>query len=127
VLVVDRKGAPIYVHVAPANTHDSKLFEPILAQIKKKKKVRIMAADSAFDVKHLYKKSKEKNIALIATPNPRRRKNVHRFNVPHRWIVEQAFGILSWLRGLKNCWAKTIESSLGFLQLAASIRLLKMI
>jgi putative transposase len=127
VLVVDRKGAPIYVHVAPANTHDSKLFEPILAQIKKKKKVRIMAADSAFDVKHLYKKSKEKNIALIAIPNPRRRKNVHRFNVPHRWIVEQAFGILSWLRGLKNCWAKTIESSLGFLQLAASIRLLKMI
>ena len=113
--------------VAPANTHDSKLFEPIFSQIKKSKKVRIIAADSAFDVKRLYIKCKEKNIALIATPNPRRRKDVHRFNVPHRWIVEQTFGILSWLRGLKTCWAKTIESSLGFLQLACSIRLLKMV
>jgi transposase len=127
VLVVDRKGNPIYVNVASANTHDSKLLEPILAQIKKKKKVRIIAADSAFDVKLLYKKCKEKNIALIATPNPRRKKDIHKFNVPHRWIVEQAFGILSWLRGLKTCWAKTIESSFGFLQLACSIRLLKMI
>ena len=125
VIIVDRKGSPIYVDVAPANTHDSKLFEPILAQIKKKKKARIMAADSAFDVRRLYVKCKEKNIALIATPNPRRKKDVHRFNVPHRWVVEQAFGILSWLRGLKTCWAKTIESSLGFLQLACSIRLLK--
>lgn len=127
VIIVDRKGNSIYVDVAPANTHDSKLFEPILAQIKKKKKVRIMAADSAFDVKRLYVKCKEKNIALVATPNQRRKKNVHKFNVPHRWVVERAFGILSWLRGLKICWAKTIESSLGFLQLACSIRLLKMI
>ena len=127
VIIVDRKGNSIYVDVAPANTHDSKLFEPILAQIKKKKKVRIMAADSAFDVKRLYAKCKEKNIALIATPNQRRKKNVHKFNVPHRWVVERAFGILSWLRGLKICWAKTIESSLGFLQLAFSIRLFKMI
>ncbi len=127
VIIVDRKGTPIYVDIAPANTHDSKLFEPILAQVKRKRKVRIIAADSAFDVRRLYIKCKEKNIALIATPNPRRRKDVHRFNVPHRWIVEQAFGILSWLRGLKICWAKTIESSLGFLQLACSIRLLKTI
>jgi transposase len=127
VIIVDRKGNSIYVDVAPANTHDSKLFEPILAQIKKKKKVRIMAADSAFDVKRLYVKCKEKNIALVATPNQRRKKNVHKFNVPHRWVVERAFGILSWLRGLKICWAKTIESSLGFLQLACSIRLFKMI
>jgi len=70
-----------------------------------------MSADSAFDVKRLYAKCKEKNIALMATPNPRRRKGIHRFNVPHRWIVERAFRILSWLRGLKTCWAKTMESS----------------
>lgn len=127
VIAVDRKGGPVYVHVAAANTHDSKLLEPLLHQFKKKKKVRILAADSAFDVKRLYKKSKEKNIALIATPNRRRKKDVHIFKIPHRWIVEQTFGVLSWFRGLKICWAKTIESSLGFLQLACSVRLLTMI
>jgi putative transposase len=126
IIVVDRKGAPVRVNVAAANIHDSKLYEPMLHQFEKSKTILIMAADSAFDARRLYKKSKEKNIALIASPNKRRKKDVHKFNIPHRWIVEQTFGILSWFRGLKTCWAKTRESSLGFLQLACSIRLLVM-
>ncbi len=124
IMLVDRNGLPVYVDVAPANMHDSKLFLPILNQIKKSKNLQIIAADSAFDVKQLYKACKEKNFALIASPNPRRKKGVHKFNVPHRWVVEQAIGVLSWFRGLKICWAKTFESSLSFLQLACSIRLL---
>ena len=126
VLVVDRKGAPVCANVAAANIHDSKLYEPILDQFEKSEIISIMAADSAFDVKCLYKKNKEKNIALIASPNPRRKKGVHKFKVVHRWIIEQSLGHLSWFRGLKICWAKTLESSLGFLQLACSIRLLVM-
>jgi putative transposase len=127
VMIVDRKGAPLYVDIAPANKHDSQLFSPIMQNFHTSKKVRILAADSAFDVKKFYKKCKEKNIALIASPNPRRRKNIHKFSVPHRWIIEQTFGILSWFRGLKICWAKTLDSALGFLQLACADRLFKMI
>jgi len=66
----------------------------------------------------------EKNFVLIASPNRRRKKGFHKFNIPNRWIVEQSFGILSWYRGLKTCWSKTLEASLGLLQLACSIRLL---
>lgn len=68
----------------------------------------------------------KKNIALVASINPRRRKNMHKFHAPCRWIVEQTFGILTWYRGIKNCWGKTLESNLAFLQIACSLRLFKM-
>lgn len=126
VILVDRKGAPLYVNVTSANVHDSQLFEPIIKNMKISKNIRIICADSAFDVKKLYELCKSKNIALIASPNPRRKKNVHKFSIPHRWVVEQTFGILAWFRGLKICWAKTFESTLAFHQIACSLRLFKM-
>jgi hypothetical protein len=76
--------------------------------------------------KHFYFAAKNKNIALLASLNPRRKKNIHKYSSPYRWIVEQALGILSWNRSLKICWSKLIESSLGLLQLACSIRVFKM-
>lgn len=114
------------MHVAAANTHDSKTLQPIIDQMNSSKKVRIIAVDSDFDAKKLYSSCKEKNIALVASINPRRKKDVHVFHAPYRWIVEQTFGILSWFRGLKICWNKTIESSTAFLELACSYRLFKM-
>lgn len=126
-ILIDRKGAPLFASVAPANIHDSKLFEPIVKKLKKSKKTRIISADSAFDVKRLYQFCKQKNIALVASINPRRNKEKHKFNAPYRWIVEQTFGILSWFRGLKICWSKTLIASNSFLQIACSIRLFKMI
>ena len=125
-VLVDRKGAPLFVHVAPANTHDSRLFDPVLRNLRSSKNIRIITADSAFDVKRLYENCKEKSICLLASPHSRRRKNVHKFAVPHRWVVERTFGILSWFRGIKTVWAKTQEASLAFLQIACSVRLFKM-
>ena len=126
-IIVDRSGAPLFVGIAPANKNDAKLYKPLVGKMRKSKRVRIMAGDSAFDVAELRSYSKNKNIALIASPNCRRGKKQHKFNVPHRWIVEQAFGILSWFRGIKTCWAKTKESALGFIKIACSLRLFKML
>ncbi len=125
-ILVNRKGAPLFINVTPANMHDSKLLESIIRQMKKSKTIKIIAANSAFDVKKLYSSSKEKNIALIASFNLRRRKDIHKFNVSHRWIVEQTFGILSWYCGLKICWNKTLESTIAFIEIACSHRLFKM-
>jgi len=125
-IIVDRKGAPLFVGIASANRHDSKLFKPLVGKMRKSKKIRIMAGDSAFDVRELRSYSKKKNIALIASTNVRRKKEQHIFNVPYRWIVEQVFGILSWWRAIKTCWAKTQESALGFMKIACSLRLFKM-
>ena len=125
-ILVDRKGAPLFGVVDAANRHDSKLFSPMLLLLRKSKNIRIIAGDSAFDIKKLYSQSKEKNIALIASFNPRRDKNKHKFHIPYRWIVERTFGILSWSRGIKNCWNKTKESTSAFLELACSLSLFRM-
>lgn len=127
IIMVDRKGAPILADIAPANRHDSQLVESLVAKMKPSKSIRIIAADSAFDVRRLYKACKDKNIALIASTNPRRDRLKHRFHAPYRWIVEQIFGILSWFRGIKNCWNKSYEANLAFLKIACSQRLLVML
>ena len=125
-ILVDRKGAPLFVNIGPANAHDSKLFEPVISHMKKSKNLRIIAADSAFHSKKLYAFCKKKNLVLVASINPRRDKKMHKFQAPYRWIVEQTFGIISWYRGLKSCWSKTFEANLSFLQIACSLRLFKM-
>lgn len=84
VVMVDRKGAPLFVDVAPANRHDAKLLKSITNQMRKSKQIRILAADSAFDVEKLRSEYKAKNIALVAVPNGGRRKDIHVFQVLHR-------------------------------------------
>jgi putative transposase len=126
IIIVDRNGAPINVDVAAANTYDSKLLESIVNQIRLPKHIIILAADSAFDDKTLRLFCKEKNIALIASRNPRNSKDKHTFVVPHRWIVERTFGWFAWQRSLKICWSKLQETYLAFLQLAASHQLFRM-
>lgn len=125
-ILSDRKGAPLFVDIAPANRHDSMLITPVVSKLRKSKNIKILAADSAFDVKKLYSFCTRKNIALIASTNPRRKKNVHKTHPPYRWIVEQTLSILNWHRGVKTCWTKNYESSLAILQIACSLRLFKM-
>lgn len=126
IVLVDRRGAPLFVDIAPANYHDSKLLNPILDKMRKSKNVRIIAADSAFDADKLRCLCKQKNIALLASTNTRRNKNKHKYYPHGRWIIERTLGWFSWFRGLKICWAKTYHSQLAFLQIAASIQLFKM-
>jgi transposase len=120
--IVDRKGIPVMLLLAPANIHDSNLLEPLLQEWAWQEVIRILAADAAFDVKKLRTLCKKKNIALIAVTNPRRNKKLQKTKVPYRWVVERTIGWLSWYRGLKTCWAKLLESHLSFLQLACSIQ-----
>jgi putative transposase len=126
VIIVDRNGAPLTVDVAAANQYDSTLLEPIVRQLSLPKNLMILAADSAFDDKKLRYFCKEKNIALIASRNPRNSKDKHTFSVPHRWVVERTFGWLAWQRSLKICWTKLRQTYLSFLQLAAAHQLFKM-
>ena len=125
-VLVDRRGAPLFVNVAPANRHDSKLLAPVVKKLRKSKKVRIIAADSAFDVDHLRSICADKQIALLAATNPRRNKNKRNYKPNNRWIVERTLGWFSWYRGLKICWAKKLISHLSFLQIASAIQLFKM-
>ena len=123
-LLVDRKGAPLFVYLTAANVHDSKTLEPIINQLRRSKRVRIIAVDSAFDVKHLCSICADKKIVLLT--NLRCSKNKRIYKSLHCWIIERSLGWLVWFKGLKICWAKTLILHLAFLQFAVSIRLFKM-
>jgi len=125
-ILVDKNGAPLYVDLAPANVHDSKLLQPIIQKLRRSKNKRILAADSAFDAKFLYQLCAKKNIQLDASTNVRRNKNKQKYYPKGRWVVERTFGWLACYRGLKICWAKSKISHLSFLQIACSIQLFKM-
>lgn len=125
-ILVDQKGAPLYAKISAANIHDSQLLKPFINCLSKSKTLRILAADSAFDVKNLYDSCQKKNIFLDAATNVRRNKNKQKYKPAHRWIVERTLGWLSWYRGLKICWAKSKISHLAFLEFACSIQLFKM-
>jgi len=128
VIIVDHRGAPLAVTVAPSNVHDSKLLEPAIEALADKRhdQQKVLAADSAFDARKLRRCCRERGFLLIAATNMRRRKNVCRNRVKRRWLVERTFGWLSWYRGLKICWSKTAESFLAMLQFAASLQLFRM-
>jgi putative transposase len=126
-ILVDRKGAPLLVHVDSANIHDSKLLKPTIKGVHTFcKGIAIIAADSAYDAKELKQMCAKMNIALIASVNKRRDKNRKSYSPNNRWIVEQTFGILHWRRGLKTCWTKMRKSFLAYLQFAAAERLFRM-
>ena len=126
IMLVDWYGAPMALNVAPSNTHDSKLLTGLIDKFQKKKskQLKVLAADSAFDVKKLFDYCKQKNIILFASTNVRRTKK-RKIWPSHRWVIERSFGWFVWYRSLKTCWTKTIEAFKSFLEIAASIQLFK--
>jgi hypothetical protein len=127
-IVIDWNRIILSVLVDAANKHDSRLLIPHLANIKMfLDKPKVMATDSAWDVKKLRVDLAKVNIALFASTNVRRDKNKKKLVPKGRWRVEQVFGIQNWNRGIKFCWAKTKESFLAFCQLASAIHNFKLI
>lgn len=127
-LITDWPGAPLTFILGASNTHDSKFFFPTLEKLRLSttKKVRIIAADSAYDSKHLRDGAKHKNYLLLAATNRRRNKNKENYEPTGRWIIERTFGWISWHRGIKTCWCKTKEAFFGFVSFALSVQLFKM-
>jgi putative transposase len=121
-IVIDMKRIILSVLVDSANRHDSKLLMPHIKHIEKFfDKPKVLATDSAWDVRWLRKALAKRNIALHAATNVRRNKNKQRIRPVGRWRIEQIFGIQQWYRGIKFCWTKTKESFLALCQFVSSI------
>lgn len=127
-IVIDWNRIILSVLIDAANKHDSNLLMPHLDNIKGfLNKPKVMATDSAWDVKKLRSDLAKFNITLIAATNVRRDKNKRKLVPKGRWRVEQVFGIQNWNRGIKFCWTKTKESFLAFCQLASAIHNFKLV
>ena len=127
-IIVDFRGAPLSVVVGPANTHDSKYLKETFEKLVSYDfdGIKILSADSAYDVKKLKEDCSKSGFLLLAATNVRRNKNREIYKPACRWIVERTFGWLAWYRGLKTCWTKTTESFQAFLELVSSVHLFRM-
>lgn len=127
-IVIDWNRIILSVLIDSANMHDSKLLIPHIDNIKKfLDRPKVMATDSAWDVKKIRKELAKVNLALFASTNVRRDKSKKKVTPKGRWRVEQIFGIQQWNRGIKFCWTKTKESFLALCQLASSIHNFKLV
>lgn len=124
-IIVDWHGAAIAIVVGPGNRHDSYYFENAFSQLPQAKSLQILAADSAYDDTKIYTRCWQKNFALHAATNPRRRKNIRKIKPMHRWKVEQTHGHFAWMRGLKLCWTKLQKSFQALNEFYAAITLFK--
>jgi transposase len=127
-IIVDLNGAPLVVTVGAGNRHDSIFFYKTFKHLHifNDEKIKIIAADSAYDNNNLRKLCAAENFVLLAATNMRRNKNRQKYKPSFRWVIERTFGWLAWFRGLKICWAKTETSYLALLMFAASCQLFKM-
>lgn len=127
-LVIDWNRIILSVSVDAANTHDSKLLMQHIQHLKKFLNTpKVMATDSAWDVKKLRTELAHNNIALFAATNVRRDKTKKKIRPGGRWKIEQVFGIQQWNRGIKFCWAKLKDSFLAFCLLASAVHNFKIV
>jgi transposase len=127
-LAVDSLGAPLAVGVHPANQHDSKTLQEILASLKPIQRdiLSIVAADSAYDSKAQRIDAAKDGFVLHASTNKRRSKDIPIIKPKGRWRVEHVHSWLNNFRAVKICYTKHKESFLGFLHIAAAVQLFKM-
>lgn len=128
-LAIDSRGAPLAIGIAPANKHDSKTLLDILGSIQKIKRsdLSIIAADSAYDAKHLRSEALKNGFLLHASTNKRRNKKKDVVKPKGRWKVEFTHSWFNNFRSLKICYTKSDMAFLGFLQIAATIQLFRML
>jgi len=91
IVIVDGKGAQIFIDVAASYIHDSRLLRYLLSRLRNSHRARIRAADAAFDSKKLKAYCERKNIVLLSAINPRKNRHISKYQPFPRWIIEKTF------------------------------------
>lgn len=83
--LVDKNGLPLSVFIAPANTHDSKLYLPTVTDFKIKIPVgrpvtrpELIIGDASYDTKEIRSYNAKRGIKSIIPVNPRNQKSKKR-------------------------------------------------
>jgi IS5 family transposase len=123
-LIVDAGGIPLAVLLSPANHHDSRAFEPLLASIpplrrrragRPRRRPEKVHADKAYDIPrcraHLRRRGIRCRIARKGIDSSERLGR-------HRWVVERTLSWLSQFRRLTVRYERRADIHLAFLRLA---------
>lgn len=130
--IADRRGLPLAFCIASGNRYDSVLTERTLDAAFVAKLPPRLIGDKAWDARVLQQRLwTERQIDLIAPlrggkkPSSRKqdRRKLRRYK--RRWRVESMFAQLKRFRRLTTRWDVKAANFFGFLQLAASVLLLR--
>lgn len=130
-LLVDKRGAPLAVHVTGANEHDKWSADDLIISIvvpRPKHKTQHLCADKGYDyddVREFVEQSR-----YIAPIKHRRRRGepvIEECPIPgetqhpaRRWVVERPLGWLTKRRSLRVRWCKTFENWKALIQFACA-------
>jgi len=131
-VLVDEQGLPLACRVAPANIHDSRLFEPTVAAFTipgTTEKPAVISADTAYDSQEIRQYTRKRGIKSNIPINPRNRKYPKRGRpvrfdknlYKKRGAVERFF---SWIEAFKKLvprYERYEHSFLGLIYLACAL------
>jgi transposase len=136
--LVDRNGLPLACTVAPANVHDSRLYEPTLETFEISEvqvRPRIISADAAYDAREIRQYNRKRGIKSNIPVNRRSRKQPKRgrpfwFDLElykKRSAVERFF---SWIEAFKKIvprYERYEHSFMGLIHLACSVMIARVL
>jgi transposase len=132
----DKNGLPLSIFISPANIHDSKLYLPIIENVRIKlplgapvTRPHLINADAAFDSKKIREHNKRRGIKSNIPVNPRnskkskrgRPRKLDKDTYKERYVVERLF---SWIEGFKKIcprYERLERSYAGLVTLACSM------
>ncbi|MDO5066981.1 MAG: IS5 family transposase [Propionibacteriaceae bacterium] len=130
-LLTDSQGIPLNLLLSAGNTHDSKLFEPLLETApaiktpgpgRPRRRPRKLHADKGYDNprcrRYLHRRGIKVRIA-------RRGKDSSQRLGAHRWVVERSVAWLMTFRRLDRRWDRTEKTTTALLTLAAAYTALR--
>ena len=127
-VIADRRGLPIAVHVESATPHEVTMVHATLAQFVRQRPVRLIG-DNAYESDRLDAALARQGVELIA---PHRRTRRHRTQdgrplrrYQRRWKIERLFAWFQNFRRLVVRYERFTENSLGMLPLACCLILLR--
>lgn len=135
-LLVERTGVPLAIHVAAANQHEVRLAEPTLTALRAARlphaaQLTRVIADRAYDSQALWARLRTRGIALIAPHRRYRRRRqvwqdgraLRRYR--HRWIVERTNAWLLSFRRLATRHERQLERYRAFVHVACLVLALR--
>ncbi len=127
--MVDRRGVPLAVALSAANTHESRLFEPLIDAIpailgprgrpgRPRKRPAKLHADKAYDIPRCRRYLRRRGIGCrIARKGIESSERLGRY----RWVVERTLAWFARYRRLAIRYERRADVHEAFLHLAASL------
>jgi len=130
-LLVDKRGAPLAIHVTAANEHDKWSADDLIISIvvpRPKQKEQHLCADKGYDAQDVRDfVEQERYIAHIKHRRRRGEPLVEECPIPgetqhpaRRWVVERTLGWLAKRRSIRVRWCKKFENWKALVQFACA-------